>query len=250
MKKKSKPMKPWLQILLGVIFMLWGGGSLIYQMQPGVIGLKSIPILLLLAGIVNLYIGIKRNNDPQKDAKAKTHEEAIDLALNIPNKTTALEVSDEIKKGAIYPFLLKSYEAWRDGVFDDFSDYYKKAATKDSPEVLTGLMVNDPSYAEFLEVCFKARKPEAEEYLYTIFPSDFMMTNTFLYLNTRSKNGQLHCIPLCNIKAYTNQGLWVKRGTLTLTDGKEIAFKLDAVPDETKLRQLQEALRCKELIDI
>ena len=70
-RKKSKPIKPWFQILLGVGLIIWGAGSLIYQMQPGVIGLKSIPIIILIAGLANTYIGIKRNQNPE-DSQAKT----------------------------------------------------------------------------------------------------------------------------------------------------------------------------------
>lgn len=243
-------MKPMYQILIGIAFAVWGGGSLIYQMQPGVIGIKSIPVILLLAGLVNLYIGIKRSKNPEKDALAKTQEEANEVALSGQTKSDAVNISEEAKKSNTYQFLLGSYERWRDGIFDGLSDYYKKTATKDSPEVLTAVMLKETSFNTFLERCFKVREPETGEILYTISPDNFMITSKCLYLNTRIKQGQLHIAPLCDIASYNNKGVWMKSGTLRLKSGKEIQFKLDAVPDEGKLRQLQELLNCKELIDV
>ncbi len=243
-------MKPWIQILIGIGFVVWGGGALIYQMQPGVIGIKSIPILLLLAGLANLYIGIKRNKNPKRDARAKTQKEANEAALSLHTETSTQNISEETKKGSIYQFLLRSYERWKSGMFDGLSDYYKKTATKDSPEVLTGAMLNESSFHMFLERCFKVREPETDESLFTISPNNFMITNKCLYLSTSSKQGEIHIAPLCKIKSYSNKGLWMKSGILKLKNGKEIQFKLEAVPDEKRLRQLQELLNCEQLIDL
>ncbi len=250
MKKKSKPMKPWLQILMGAGFIIWGAGSLIYQMQPGVIGLKSIPILMLIAGIFNLYMGIKRNNNPEKDALAETQQEANELALSLPVERMSLNPSEETKKSDVYQFLNNSYESWRNGYFDTFSNYYKGAATKDSPEKLTGILLNEASYANFLDRCFKVRIPEKDEIMFTISDGNFMVTNTHLYIASDLKLGELYVMHICEISVYTNKGLWMKSGSIRLKNGNEIRFKLDAVPDENKLRQLQEMLNCKKLIDI
>jgi len=249
-KKKSKPWKPMTQILIGVGFIIWGGGSLIYQMQPDVIGLKSIPIFLLIAGIANLYIGIKRNNNPEKDALAATEEDAINIAMNQPTRAERLHVDEATKTDTSYQFVFNSYSAWKDGFFNSYSDYYQKAATKDSPEDLTAILLKDPSYGVFVEFCLTRRQPEIGEFMFTISPEDFMMTNKVLYINSSLKHGKMHILPLCDIVAYTNKGLWMKTGNFKLRNGQELQVKLGAVPDERKLQQLQKTLQCEQVIDI
>ncbi len=243
-------MKPWVQIALGIGLIIWGGGSLIYQMQPGVIGIKSIPIIVLIAGIANLYIGVKRNNNPEKDALAKTQQEANEAVFPAPPKRSPPEISEELKEGDIYQYLLNSYSSWKAGVFDAISDYYKKTATKDSPEALTATMLNEAPFVTFLEQCFKVRQPDTSEYMFIISPNNFMLTNKCLYINTKLKEGTLHTIPLCDIVAYSSKGLWMKTGVLALKNGDAISVKLDAVPDEGMLKQLQEQLNCDQSIEV
>jgi len=249
MKKKSKPMKPGWQIAMGIAFILWGGGSLIYQMQPGVIGIKSIPAIILIAGIVNLYLGIKRNNNPEKDAQATTQEEANEAALGI--ESAAIEPpSKEVQASEVYKFLLSSYEAWKDGIFDSYSDYYTKTTKKNSPAELTASMLNEADYKNYIEQCFKRHPPDEGEVMFTISPDSFMTTNTHLYINTNFKKGDLYVIPLCDIAEYTNKGIWTKSGTIKKKNGQELQFKVDAVPDENAVQHLQKMLNCDRVIDV
>ena len=243
-------MKPWVQILIGAGFIAWGGGSLIYQMQPNVIGLKSIPAIMLIIGAFQLYIGIKRSRNPEKDAQYETEEEANLAALNLSPANKAIEVSEDVKQGSMYKFLLNSYENWKAGIFDDLSDYYKDTASKDSPETLTAGLLNEPTYKSFLNTCLKQKEPDNDEYMFTLSPDSFMMTNKNLYINTSAKNGQMHVIHLCEIVQYSNKGFWMKSGTLGLKDGRKIEFKLDAVPDETRLSELQKKLNCDHIITV
>lgn len=249
MKKKSKPMKPVWQIAMGVAFILWGGGSLIYQMQPGVIGIKSIPTIILIAGIVNLYLGIKRNSNPEKDALATTQQEANEAALGV--KSPVVEPpSQEVQASEVYKFLLSSYDAWKEGVFDSYSDYYVKTTNKNSPAELTASMLKESSYTKFIERCFKHHSPDEGEVMFTISPDSFMTTNTHLYINTQFKKGEMQVMPLCEIVEYTNKGVWTKSGTIKKKNGQVLNFKIDAVPDESALRHLQKMLNCDTLIDV
>jgi hypothetical protein len=249
MGKKSKPMKVGWQIALGVAFIIWGGGSLIYQMQPGVIGIKSIPIFILIAGIVNLYIGIKRSNSPEKAAGATTQEE-VNEAMLAGKKTPVEPPSPELQASAVYQFLFGSYEIWKEGVFDDYSDYYSKTTTKNSPTELTASMMKEKSYTQFLEQCFKHKQPDNGEVMFALSPDSFMMTNTHLYLNTHFKKGEMRVISLCDITEYTNKGVWTKSGTIKKKSGGELEFKIDAVPDENAMAYLQKLQNCDTVISV
>lgn len=242
-------MKVGWQIALGVAFILWGGGSLIYQMQPGVIGIKSIPIIILIAGIFNLYVGIKRSNNPEKAAGATTEEEVNEAMLGI--KPAIVEPpSSEVQASQAYKFLLSSYEAWKEGIFNSYSDYYTKTTQKNSPAELTASMIKEREYKNFLERCLKYHPPETGEVMFTISPDSFMNTNTHLYINTNFKKGDMLVIPLCDIVEYTNKGVWTKSGTIKKKNGQELHFKIDAVPDENAVRHLQKMLNCDTLIDV
>ncbi len=242
-------MKPFWQIAMGVAFIVWGGGSLIYQMQPGVIGIKSIPTIILIGGIVNLYLGIKRNNNPEKDAMATTQEEANEAML-AGKPTKAAPLSPELQGSDVYKFLLSGYEAWKEGIFDSYSDYYVKTANKNSPAELTASMLKETDYKNFIERCFKYHLPEEGEVMFTISPDSFMTTNTHLYINMQFKKGEMQVMPLCDIVEYTNKGVWTKSGTIKKKNGQILHFKIDAVPDESALRHLQKMLNCDKLIDV
>ena len=249
MAKKSKPMKVGWQIALGVAFILWGGGSLIYQMQPGVIGIKSIPIFILIAGIVNLYIGVKRSNNPEKAAEASTQGEINEAMLGV--KPAKVEPpAPEVLESRPYLFLLSSYEAWKEGIFDSYSDYYTKTTRKNTPAELAASMLKEKVYKSFLERCLKHHPPEPGEVMFTISPDSFMNTNTHLYINTNFKKGDMLVIPLCDIVKYTNKGVWTKSGTIKKKNGQELHFKIDAVPDENAVLHLQKILNCDDLIDV
>jgi len=114
---------------------------------------------------------------------------------------------------------------------------------------LTRNVLNAQSYQTFLRGCFKVRVPDNDESFVAIFPGSFMMTNKHLYIYTNTRRDTLHHIHLCEIASYENEGEWIKSGTLTLNDGKVIQFKLDAMPDEKVVRQLQEMLDCEHLIE-
>ncbi len=173
-----------------------------------------------------------------------------EAALPMPTKANTIKTSEETKKSNIYQFLLSSFEAWGNGIFDGISDNFKKSAIKESPEVSTAEMLNESSIKIFLEQCFKVREPDTDEFLFGIVPNNFMITNKCLYINTNTKQGQLHITPLCEIVYYASEGFWkFWEGTLRLKNGKEIQFELKTVPDEGKLRQLQELLNCEQLID-
>jgi len=161
-----------------------------------------------------------------------------------------VNLSSEVKRSAGYQFLLNSYESWRSGYFDSFSNYYKKKATKVSPKVLAANILNETSFKNFLDHCFTMQLPDANEIMYTISPHDYMITNKTLFINTRLNQNLIHAIPLCHIMAYKNKGVWMKSGIIKLKDDSEIEFKLNAAPDEKSLKLLQKMLGCKQLMII
>lgn len=221
----------------------------------GILELSFLPGLIIIrlvfgfqAGIIHWAIGgaffyLGLQNIKQYRAYNK-------ISAENSKTTTALNVSSETKQSEVYKFLLNSYENWRNGYFDSFSDYYKKAATKDNPELLVVNMLNEISFKNFLDNCFSKRLPESNEIMYTISPEEFMITNKTLYINVDTNQDNILAIPLCEIIEYKNKGVWMKSGIIKLKNGKEIHFKLGAVPDEKSLKQLQEILGCEQLMSI
>ena len=65
MKNKSYRRASWIQLLAGVVFFAWGTVALIYQSQPGKMGLKPLPVILVSTGLVNLVGGTRRLNRPE-----------------------------------------------------------------------------------------------------------------------------------------------------------------------------------------
>jgi len=231
-----------------------------FKLLLGIVEMCFLPALFIIRYIYGFNLGIIHwmiagvffglgITNIRKGLASKEKKHAADNAPNTSLPNLAI-VSNEVKQSDAYQFFLSSYENWRDGYFDTFSNYYKDAATKDSPEKLTGILLNETSYVNFLDRCFKARIPESDEIMFTISDANFMMTNTHLYIAPDLKPGELHVIHICEVSAYTNKGVWMKSGNIQLKNGKEIQFKLDAVPDEKKLRQLQELLNCENLIEV
>lgn len=232
----------------------------IFKLVLGIIEMCFLPALIIIrfaygyqAGIIHWLIGgafFGMGIANIKKALTSKEKDQMAYGSSDTNITDAAKVSSEVKQSGAYQFLLFSYENWRDGYFDTFSNYYKDAATKDSPEKLTGILLNETSYANFLDRCFKVRIPEKNEIMFTISDGNFMVTNAHLYIASDLKQGELYVMHICKISAYTNKGLWMKSGSIRLKNGKEIRFKLDAVPDEKKLRQLQEMLNCEKSIEV
>ncbi|MGD8780200.1 MAG: hypothetical protein PVH88_14695 [Ignavibacteria bacterium] len=60
MGKKSKFMKPWMEIVIGCVILIWGISVIIYRMQTDgdFIGLISFPVFLIIGGIAYLIKGM------------------------------------------------------------------------------------------------------------------------------------------------------------------------------------------------
>lgn len=233
----------------------------VFKLILGIVEICFLPALLILqqiigynAGIIHWIIGglffAFGVDNIRKALKPKqSNKEVIDEKTGLP-KTINSILSEETKKTTLYAFIFHTYQSWHEGLFETLSDYYKNAATKDSPNALTARAFQDPVFKAFIEMCFEVREPEAEESFVTVLPGNFMLTNKCLYILEAPDRGMPRVILLCDMHSYTNTGIWMKKGNIRLQDGTEISFKLDGVPDEKRVQQLQKALHCEHLIEI